>query len=163
MIRLPTEVYEIAATKLLYDLSSPSGLRWLNGKVAGSQDNNGYWLVRVGSRPGKLLKAHRVIWFMHHKTLPDLVDHENTITSDNAIGNLRDATEGQNRANSNKHIDNTSGAKGVYWDKRTESWLVQCCVNYKTHYAGRFKNRDEAIAEATALREQLHKEFARHA
>lgn len=161
--RLPTTAYIEAASKLYYNPKSPSGLSWIkNNKNAGCQDKDGYWLVRVGAKPGKLLRAHRIIWFIHHGTLPDDVDHENRNTSENIINNLRAASESQNRHNTSKHRDNTSGFKGVYWDKRTKSWLVQCCVNSKTHYAGRYKDKDEAISVAIALREKLHKGFARH-
>ena len=79
--------YEEAVSKLTYDLSSPSGLRHENGKPAGCQDKKGYWLVRIGEAPGKLLRAHRIIWFMFHGTLPNIVDHKDTITSNNDLLN----------------------------------------------------------------------------
>lgn len=102
------------------------------------------------------------MWFLHYGTLPDLIDHIDGNPSNNQIDNLREASEGQNRANAGKHSDNTSGSKGVYWDKRTHRWLVQVCVNYKTHFAGRFTDKGAAINAACELRKKLHKEFANH-
>lgn len=162
MKRIPIEVYQDAATKLIYDPTAPSGLRWNDGREAGCQDGKGYWLVRVGKRPGRLLKAHRLIWFIHHGTLPDLLDHRDVNPANNLISNLREATESENRTNSGKHRDNTSGAKGVYWCKRTQSWLVQCSKNKKLHYAGRFKDKEAANEAARNLRETLHSGFVNH-
>lgn len=160
--RIPIEFYEKAKEVLIYDPTSPSCLRWKNGKKAGSQDKDGYWLVRIGARPGKLLKAHRVVWFLHHGTLPDLIDHRDAITSNNVVKNLREANEIQNHANSKKHKDNSSGVKGISWDKRTNSWIAKCCLNYKQYTIGRFKDLDAAIEALVAKRNELHKEFARH-
>lgn len=158
MTRIPIEAYVEAVKKLTYDVTSSSCLRWNNsGKPAGGQDHKGYWLVRVNRR---LFKAHRIIWFMHHGTLCQLLDHKNTVPADNRIENLRPATESQNRANIPKHIDNSSGFKGVYWDKRTESWIVKVCLNRVQHHGGRFKCLSDAVDAVKELRKKLHKEFA---
>lgn len=113
MKRIPIEAYKEAVQTLIYDPASPSALRWVTGKCAGTQNDNNYWLVRVGKRPGRLFKANRIVWYMHHQTMPDLIDHHDRDSSNNLITNLREATEGQNRTNAKTHKDNTSGAKGV--------------------------------------------------
>lgn len=163
MPRIPVEAYAPTSEALVYDETTPSCLRWkVSGKPAGSQDQDGYFLVRVGARPGKLFKAHRVIWYLHHGTLPDLVDHKDGNPANNRLSNLRIATESQNRHNASKHSDNTSGAKGVYWDKRTKKWMVKVSLASKSIWGGRFTNFNEAVLVAKQLREDLHKEFSRH-
>lgn len=159
---VPASIYEEAAKKLIYDLTSPSGLRWLNGEPAGCQDKAGYWLVRVGARPGKLLRAHRIIWYMHHGTVPALLDHKDDNPANNNISNLRIATESQNRHNTRKHRDNKSGVKGVCWDAKNQKWVVNVTYQYKTHWGGRFSDLEEAKRVACALRNNLHQEYARH-
>lgn len=162
MKRVPEEFYVTAAKDLIYDETSPSCLRWAkSGKSAGCQESKGYWLVRVGGRNGRLLKAHRIVWYIHHGAVPDLLDHRDTNPANNCVGNLRVATESQNRHNANKHSDNTSGVKGVYWDARTSKWMVKVSMNYVPHWGGRFTDKQEAIKVAAELREKLHREFAK--
>lgn len=160
--RVTSEIYDEAIKQLIYDTSSPSSLSWINGTNAGCQDNNGYWLIRVGSRPGKLLRAHRIIWYMFNKTLPNILDHVDGNPGNNLLSNLRKATESQNRHNSKKHSDNTSGYKGVYWDSRSMKWMAKVSFNYKSYWGGRFVNKDDAILKVEEMRNQLHKEFAKH-
>lgn len=166
MKRIPIESYTEAVKALIYDPASASALRWATGreagKEAGAQDHNNYWLVRVGSRPGRLFKAHRLVWFMHHQTMPNLIDHRDRNPANNIVSNLREATESQNRTNSRKHSDNTSGAKGVCWDAKNKKWQVSVHHNYKHHFGGRFTELSDAIHVATVMREQLHKGFANH-
>ena len=40
--------------------------------------------------------------------------------------------------------NNTSGYRGVYWDKATSKWRVQITVNNKSKHLGRFTNLEEA-------------------
>ena len=160
MKRIPIEAYKEAAQSLIYDPTSPSALRWVNGKPAGAQDHCNYWLVRVGKRPGRLFKAHRLVWFIHHQTMPDLIDHCDRNTSNNLITNLREATESQNRTNARTHKDNTSGAKGVIWDTPNNKWMVRVHLNYKSHFGGRFTDLAEATLVVCEMRKQLHKEFS---
>lgn len=159
MKRIPIEYYKEAVKLLDYDPSSPSFLRWRDGRIAGTLDGGGYFIVRVLNR---LMKVHRIVWYMHKGTMPDLLDHRDNNPSNNAIDNLREATEEQNRANSKKHSDNTSGVKGISWDKKTQSWIAKCCQNYKQHHVGRFTELDDAKEALIAYRNNLHKEFARH-
>ena len=40
---------------------------------------------------------------------------------------------------------NTSGHKGVYWDKRRQKWKSQIRFSGKNYYLGRYKNKEDAI------------------
>ena len=76
------------------------------GAVAGSVENTGYLRVRY---KGIKYQAHRICWFLHHGTQPDVIDHINRTRSDNRLANLRDVDSSANRLNSK--------SKGVYWAK----------------------------------------------
>ena len=80
------------------------------GSIAGSI-NKGYCLICV---EGKRYAAHRLAWFYIHGAWPtDLIDHDNTDGTHNAISNLRLANKSTNGANRGRNKNNTSGYKGV--------------------------------------------------
>jgi hypothetical protein len=88
-------------------------------------------------------------------------DHINRNTLDNRRSNLRIVTSSQNCWNSVKHRNNTSGYKGVYWHKRTGTWMVRIRVNYKRLFLGHFSSLEDA---ANAYREAVakyHGEYGR--
>lgn len=161
---IPISAYEELRQFLAYDPISKSGLKWINGrnagKDAGSKDHAGYWLVRHGKKPGRLFKAHRVIWFLFNNNIPEVIDHIDNNPSNNLLTNLRFASESQNRFNSKKHKDCFSGHKNVFWDAKNNKWAVTVTSNYKSIWGGRFDDLNLAINRANELRDQLHKEFS---
>src|SRR5687768_770720 len=75
----------------------------------------GYRLISLG----KQYSAHRLAWLYVYGEWPagDL-DHINCVRDDNRIANLREATDSQNNANRTLAPKNSSGFKGVCWNKR---------------------------------------------
>jgi gluconate kinase len=74
--------------------------------------------------------------------------------------NLRPATNSQNLANRGKNRNNTSGYKGVTWDKERRKWLAQIEVRGRNRCLGRYDDKEEAhVAYCVALR----KHFAEYA
>ena len=59
------------------------------------------------------------------------VDHIDTNRLNNKLDNLRWATNSENMMNSKIRTNNTSGSKGVYFDKSSKKWRVQITVNGK--------------------------------
>lgn len=90
-----------------------------------------------------------------------MVDHENRDTLDNQRLNLRICTNRQNQANARVRSDNTSGYKGVCWNKGTGKWKAQMtngngkrlCIDY-------FPTAIEAARAYDAEALRLHGEFA---
>lgn len=73
------------------------------------------------------------------------VDHKNGNGLDNRRGNIRVASSSQNQFNRGKQINNTSGHKGVTWDKHRNVWFVNFRAYKKPVFVGRFRNLDDAI------------------
>jgi hypothetical protein len=121
------------------------------------KNSNGYNVFRIN---GVSYLEHRLIWAWHNKPFTPLIDHINGDISDNRIENLRAATHSQNMRNSRLAINNTSGVKGVYWEKSKSMWRVQICNDGKQQYLGRFHDIDEARNVASTFRKINHAEFA---
>ena len=110
-----------------------------------------------------IYRAHRIIWFLvKGEQPPENLDHINNDKTDNRIENLRVATTAQNAHNERTPINNTSGVKGILWDKQTSKWRGQVKANGKKHCAGRYADIKDAENAVRELREKLHGEYANH-
>lgn len=89
----------------------------------------------------KNYREHRLIYFMHKKAWPPMVDHINRDKSDNRIENLRAATHGQNVQNSCGYAK--SGFKGVYFNKRV--WEACISLDGKRKFLGSSKDVKKAV------------------
>ena len=109
-------------------------------------------------------KAHRLAWIYVHGSLPDEleIDHEDNDPSNNAIANLRIASSSQNKFNTRRRKDNTSGAKGIVWRKDISKWTARCTLFGKTHHLGTFIDLRDAESAVQQYRQQHHNEFANH-
>ena len=129
------------------------------GNKNGCKNFDGY--IMIGFLKNRLY-AHRMIFLMHHGYLPETVDHIDCNKENNKIENLRAATLAQNNLNMPLNKRNTSGVKGVSWNKQNKNWRVTVKVNNKSTYFGSFKNIEDAKIVAEKVREKHFKEFARH-
>ncbi|CAB5187249.1 putative NHN endonuclease [uncultured Caudovirales phage] len=129
-----------------------------NGKPCGSPSGNGYIKITIGE---KQYLAHRIIYLMHHKHLPNVIDHIDGNTNNNKIENLRESDDSTNQMNSKIRSSNTSGYRNVSWNKVRRLWAVYVKVNKKSIFVGNFKDIELAGLVATEARAKYHGEFAR--
>jgi hypothetical protein len=83
------------------------------------------------------------------------VDHINGNGLDNRRENLRPASDAQNRQNQCLRSNNTSGYRGVYWDKSRQKWAVQVDLGGRCQYAKRFDQLEDAVAASKRVRSEL--------
>jgi hypothetical protein len=88
------------------------------------------------------------------------VDHRNRNTLDNRRANLRICTTAQNQRNRPKQKNNSSGHKGVDFQKRGKSYRARITADKKTFYLGNFEKADEAGAAYKKAAKVHHREFA---
>lgn len=142
------------------DVSRSTNVR-LSGRVAGCPDHYGYIVIRIR---GRLYKAHRLAWlYMTGEWPSHQIDHRLSETGDNRWEKLRQATHQQNMFNSKMPKSNTSGFKGVIWDKRRGMWRAQIGLNYRCIVLGLFTDPSEAYSAYLKAASELHGEFARAA
>ncbi|MBV8474518.1 MAG: HNH endonuclease [Hyphomicrobiales bacterium] len=130
------------------------------GDVAGSM-SKGYRTIMLD---GRNYAAHRLAWLYVTGEWPSGdVDHVNLDKADNRLSNLRVATDSQNLANRRKNSNNTSGLKGVTWNKLCRKWLAQIVVNRKHKYLGVFDCPAAAHFAYVIAADRHFGEFARAA
>ena len=130
------------------------------GDIAGSLHKaGGYIYIRIGNFR---YRAHRLAWLYMTGEWPEgEIDHRDLNRSNNRFNNLREATRQQNSANGPMRSTNTSGVKGVCWNKKSEKWLAQIGAEGKHFYLGEFDTLQEATRVRQAAAERLHREFMR--
>jgi len=121
------------------------GRRVKAGDIAGYKDKRGYICIVVKQ---KKYQAHRLAYLYITGNFPEnQIDHINHIRDDNRWTNLRNATMSQNKANTVKQKNNTSGYKGVVWHKRRKKWYARISYMNKDIHVGSYTTPQEA-AEA---------------
>lgn len=106
---------------------------------------------------GKQVRFHRLI--LNCTDPSKVIDHINHNPLDNRKCNLRICEHYENIIASKPYSNNTSGRKGVYWDKSRNKWMVCITKNKKTYHLGRYDDFDEAVRVREQAEKELHKEF----
>lgn len=88
----------------------------------------------------------------------EYVDHINHSRIDNRKRNLRIVTNAQNQWNKSKQANNTSGIRGVTYDKSRSKWQAQLTVNGQ-HHKRRFSDKEDAIAQRKSWEEEFFGEY----
>ena len=131
--------------------------RWKSGQVAGcSSSTHGYKTIQIGK---KKYLAHRIIFLMIHKYLPDRIDHADGNKLNNDITNLRPCTSSQNQHNQKLHTNNNSGLKGVHFNKKDKKWRAAIKFG-ELFYLGNFDCKFEAAKVYDKKAIELHGDFA---
>lgn len=113
-------------------------------KTCGSVDPiDGYISMSINNNK---YRAHRLAFLYMVGFFPKCgVDHINRVKIDNRWRNLREASKKINAQNCGLSKTNTSGVKGVYWNRKKNRWVSQIKLNYKNKYLGSYKNFDDAV------------------
>lgn len=78
------------------------------------------------------------------------IDHKDKIKHHNCIRNLRETSRQCNMRNMGNRKDNTSGVKGIHWDKLNKKWKTQISINRKRKTLGYYKDFDNAVCARLA-------------
>jgi hypothetical protein len=89
------------------------------------------------------------------------VDHRDGDGLNCTRQNMRLATRGQNCRNQRRSTLNTSGYKGVHWDKARQRWSASIKHDGRSIHLGRFTDKEAAARAYDAKARELGGEFAR--
>lgn len=118
------------------------------------------YAIRHVSKSSKMLYMHRIILGLGHGRAPE-VDHIDGNGLNNLRKNLRLATHAQNMHNARNRTDNSSGFRGVHWEKRRQKWVAACMTNGVSNFLGYFDKKEDAIAAYADFVTENRGEFAR--
>lgn len=131
--------------------------------------NQWQWYVMC-SNPKKIIYAVRaensVTIYMHREILGltrddhRQVDHINRDGLDNRSSNLRLSDQQENSFNRSIGSNNTSGYKGVTYNKASGKWMARIHLNRKSIYLGMFTSPKTAYEAYCAAAIQYYGDFA---
>lgn len=122
---------------------------------AGSLTTDGYLRIKID---GIAYKNHRLAWLFTYGEWPNgMLDHINSIKTDNRITNLREADHSSNAENQKKaRFDNLTNMLGVSWYKRHKKYVSSIKVNGVKIHLGYFNNKDDAFSAYLTAKRKLH-------
>ena len=118
------------------------------------------WLPNVNGG-GRIVQRSRLMLYLCLGIECDYVDHRDRDTTNDKLDNLRPCSQAENNANGKTRRDNTSGFKGVSWNKQKGDWVAQITKD-GVFYGKHFKDKEDAILWVQQKRTELYGEFARH-
>lgn len=129
------------------------------GDIAGvNEKNHGYLFIGID---GKVYKGSRLaVLYMTGEWPLGKVDHKNRNPTDDRWKNLRCCTQSQNLANVESWSHNTSGFKGVYFNKQNNKWHARITKNKKTYHIGFFTDKVVAAKAYIKKAKEINGEFA---
>jgi histone acetyltransferase (RNA polymerase elongator complex component) len=126
------------------------------GEIAGTITPKGYRYIQA---KGRKYPAHHLVWYFETGSFPNLfIDHIDGNKLNNHFSNLREVTTKQNNEHRGKQKNNSTGYKGVTFNKRLEKFIAQIQHNSKQLHIGTF---DTAL-EASQAYEQKAKSLFSH-
>jgi len=131
------------------------------GKDAGWV-KNGREVTKIRERQ---FQTHRLIYALWHRInlcdVPRILDHADGNPLNNRPSNLREASKFENAFNAPRYGHNTSGFKGVYFDKREGGWVATITAFKVKIYLGIYATKAEAGAAYCGAARVIHKDFYR--
>lgn len=126
----------------------------LEGKKWRTVYKNSKPYLFTGNQKSERIYFHRLVLKTDKQ-----VDHISGDTSDNRRSNLREATIQENMMNLKKKSNNTSGVRGVSFDKKRNNWKVDFTINKQRFYLKSLATFEEAVylrykCEITFLKER---------
>lgn len=142
------------------DFEQLNKFKWSAKRSGSSKYSYGFYAARNVIENGTLRTQymHRLILGIDGTNL--LVDHIDGNKLNNTRNNLRIATRAENNRNIGMLSNNSSGFKGVTWNKKSKKFQARIKFNNKLIYLGSFSDAIEAAKLYDVKAVELFGEFA---
>lgn len=135
-------------------LNRPDVPSWWNSRWAGTKAGvvraNGYVVITINKEQ---LLAHRLVFIYMDGVEPNVVDHINSIKTDNRFCNLRNLSDNhKNQMNQKKYKTNKSGYSGVSFENG--KWRARIKFKGVSYCGGRHETMQQAIKARETLKEK---------
>lgn len=127
------------------------------GEPVGCKHRSGYIVLTIKNRQWL---AHQIAFLYMEGYIPEEIDHEDTDKTNNAWNNLRPSDRSGNQQNKNISSNNTSGVKGVTWNKQRKKWQASIKFKGKSYHLGLHESLDRAKQVLDEKRLELHGAFS---
>jgi len=161
-MRRTIDEYKDAADQVYYDpyagvLIWRNGGRWgqLSGCEAGKYEPERYLHVTINK---KSFASHKMAFFIMTGQVPDYIDHIDCDKSNNVWNNLRECTQSANL--SRRLFSNSTGLRGVGFDRSRNKFSARISISNKTVHLGRFETAKQAARAYDKKAVELHGEMA---
>jgi hypothetical protein len=154
IINLTKGMFEIVDDEKYDELNQYKWYAQSNGKGR-------FYAARKTSR--KDIGGRKII-YMHQQIMgfpKEEIDHINGNSLDSREINMRICDRTHNNANSKTHCNNTSGFRGVSFDKQKQKWKASVQYNYQYITIGCFDKKEDAAEAYDQKAKELFGEFAR--
>ena len=120
--------------------------------------NKNYMVIDLGDT---MKQVHRLVAeaFLLNPENKKCIDHIDGDTINNKLINLRYATNQENSFNQKLSVHNTSGSKGVCYDKSKKKWKSSIKLNSKSIHLGYFERIEDAIQARQIKANEMFGEF----
>jgi hypothetical protein len=145
-----------------YEVSSFGNVRNIDNHIlVGQRRGGGLHITLCKHGNTESCAIHRLVAqaFIPNPENKPFVDHRNGDTTNNYLENLRWATNQENQYNAKIPSTNTSGIKGVMWNKSKCKWYAQIRINGIKKHLGYFETKEEARDVRQAKARELFGEF----
>ena len=133
-----------------------------NKEVKQFLKRNGYSIVSLfKDKKKKTFTIHRLVakTFFEEDITNKSIDHIDGNKQNNFFQNLRVCNHQQNHFNRGKNKNNTSGFKGVSWEKKKEKWAAKIQINGTVRTLGRFNDKHEAYEKYKEAAKYYHGDY----
>jgi len=148
-----------------YQISSWGNVKGKFGRLMKpAKTTRGYLQVNIYEEGVvKKMLVHRLValCFLDNPDNKEFVDHIDGNILNNKVENIRWATKSQNCMNRVKASNNTSGYKGVCWNKQHQKWMAMIHLNGNNKYLGLYNTAEEASTAYVKASRELFKDFSR--